>query len=87
MLIGRHDVENLMRLDPASSCFQNSLDQGIREPNASDAETIEVEMELSDILLNLTPIKQVPHSRKLLSILTSLDPLLPWEKATGNYCM
>lgn len=66
MLIGRHDVENLMRLDPASSCFQNSLDQGIPETNASDEETTEVEMELSDILLNLRPIKQVPTLLKAI---------------------
>ncbi|XP_022861601.1 exocyst complex component SEC8-like isoform X2 [Olea europaea var. sylvestris] len=78
MLIGRHDVENLMRLDPASSCFQNSLDQGIREPNASDAETIEVEMELSDILLNLRPIKQenlIRDDNKLILLASLSDSL------------
>lgn len=58
MLIGRHDIENLMRIDPASACLPSSLGQ----PNmdkVSDAETGEVEMEITDLLLNLRPIKQV----------------------------
>lgn len=59
MLIGRHDIDNLLRLDPASACLPNSLDQRTKETNASDAESTEVETELSDILLNLRPIKQV----------------------------
>ncbi|KAL2555543.1 Exocyst complex component SEC8 [Forsythia ovata] len=78
MLIGRHDVENLMRLDPASACFRNSLDQGIRETIASDAETIEVEMELSDILLNLRPIKQenlIRDDNKLILLASLSDSL------------
>ncbi|XP_022890078.1 exocyst complex component SEC8-like isoform X1 [Olea europaea var. sylvestris] len=78
MLIGRHDVENLMRLDPASACFQNSLDQGIPETNASDEETTEVEMELSDILLNLRPIKQenlIRDDNKLILLASLSDSL------------
>lgn len=62
MLIGRHDIDNLLRLDPAGACLPNSLDKKIRETDASDAESTEVEKELSDVLLNLRPIKQVSLS-------------------------
>lgn len=59
MLIGRHDIENLMRLDPASACLPSSLGYANSENNASGAEDSEVEMETSDVLLKLRPIKQV----------------------------
>ena len=59
MLIGRHDIENLMRLDPASACLPNSLGQPNTENNVSDAETVTFELEMSELLLNLRPIKQV----------------------------
>lgn len=59
MLIGRHDVDNLLRLDPASACLPNSLDERTKDIYASDAESTEIEMELSNTLLNLRPIKQV----------------------------
>lgn len=81
MLIGRHDIENLMRIDPASSCLPNSLGQSNMESNTSDIGSVEVEMEIGDLLLNLRPIKQVPISNEgsfLLSftILTSSMKLL-----------
>lgn len=56
MLIGRNDVENMMRLDPASACLENSL---FEENNVSNAETVDAETEMSDLLLSLRPIKQV----------------------------
>jgi exocyst complex component 4 len=59
MLIGRHDIEKLMRFDPASTYLPNSLGQSSMVNNASGAESIEIELELSEILLNLRPIKQV----------------------------
>jgi len=59
MLIGRHDIEKLMRLDPSSAYLPNLLGQCNVESNSSDAETIEAEIELSELLLNLRPIKQV----------------------------
>ena len=59
MLIGRHDVENLMRIDPASACLPNLPGQSNLVGNASDAETVEFEMQMSDLLFNLRPIKQV----------------------------
>lgn len=52
-------MDNLLRLDPASACLPNSLDERTFETNDLDAESNEVEVELSDILLNLRPIKQV----------------------------
>ena len=58
MLIGRHDIEKLMRCDPASACLPNPFGQPNMESNASDVD-VEVEMELCDLLLSLRPIKQV----------------------------
>lgn len=61
MLIGRHDVDNLMRRDPASVFLPTSL----AHPNAdnqiadTDAETDGVELEISELLMKLRPIKQV----------------------------
>lgn len=59
MLIGRNDIEKLMRVDPASSYLPNPLGQSNMDDNASDAESVEVELELSNLLLALRPIKQV----------------------------
>ncbi|KAK6136197.1 hypothetical protein DH2020_030088 [Rehmannia glutinosa] len=78
MLIGRHDIDNLLRLDPASACLPNSLDQTIRETNASDVESTEVEMQLSEILLNLRPIKQenlIRDDNKLILLASLSDSL------------
>ncbi|CAN6477582.1 unnamed protein product [Victoria cruziana] len=57
-LMGRQDIENLMKHEPASACLSSSSGQGILEQCGSDAETVELEMELSNLLLNLLPIKQ-----------------------------
>lgn len=78
MLIGRHDIENLMRIDPASACLPNSLGQPNMDNNASDAETIEFEMEMSDLLLNLRPIKQenlIRDDNKLILLASLSDSL------------
>ncbi|KAL6987708.1 exocyst subunit, variant 2 [Sarracenia purpurea var. burkii] len=78
MLIGRHDVENLMRLDPASAYLPTSLGQPNIENNASDAETAEVELEMSDLLLNLRPIKQenlIRDDNKLILLASLSDSL------------
>lgn len=58
MLIGRSDVEGLMRLHPSNVLLQKSHDEFSLENNVSDAETVEVEIEMSDLLLGLRPIKQ-----------------------------
>ncbi|XP_042003601.1 exocyst complex component SEC8-like isoform X2 [Salvia splendens] len=78
MLIGRHDVGNLLRLDPASTYLPNSLDDGTLETNNLDAESNGVEMELSDILLNLRPIKQenlIREDNKLILLASLSDSL------------
>ncbi|GFZ14697.1 subunit of exocyst complex 8 [Actinidia rufa] len=78
MLIGRHDVENLMRLDPASACLPNSLGQPNTENNVSDAETVEFELEMSELLLNLRPIKQenlIRDDNKLILLASLSDSL------------
>lgn len=71
MLIGRHDIEKLMRLDPASSCLPDAYGQSNVENHVTDAETNEVEQELSDLLLNLRPIKQVCLLPLVLQVLYS----------------
>lgn len=48
-----------MRLEPANIYLQNSTNQP--DNNVTDAEAVEVEIELSDLLLDMCPIKQVPH--------------------------
>ena len=59
MLIGRHDIEKLLRIDPASACLSNVGSQSNLENNSSDAETFEIDLELCNLLLNLPSIKQV----------------------------
>lgn len=48
-----------MRLDPASACLPDAFGQSNIDNHVNDAETNEVEQQLSDLLLNLRPIKQV----------------------------
>ena len=57
ILLSRNDVESLMRLEPANISLQTSTSQP--ENNVTDAEAAEVEIELSDLLLDMCPIKQV----------------------------
>ncbi|CAI9091156.1 OLC1v1026103C1 [Oldenlandia corymbosa var. corymbosa] len=78
MLIGRHDIENLMRLDPASACLPNSLGQTNIDKNTSDAEVLEVEKEMSELLLKLQPIKQenlIRDENKLILLASLSDSL------------
>ncbi|TQD82330.1 hypothetical protein C1H46_032103 [Malus baccata] len=78
MLIGRHDIEQLMRLDPASTCLPNSFGQSNFETHSSDSESLEVELQLSDLLLNLRPIKQdnlIRDDNKLILLASLSDSL------------
>ncbi|KAF3951951.1 hypothetical protein ACB098_06G184400 [Castanea mollissima] len=78
MLIGRNDIEKLMRVDPASSYLPNSLGQSNMDDNASDAESVEVELELSNLLLALRPIKQenlIRDDNKLILLASLSDSL------------
>lgn len=61
MIIGRHDIDKLMRLDPASACLPNAFSQSNVRNNSSGAGSIDVESELNDLLLNLRPIRQVDN--------------------------
>lgn len=59
MLIGRHDIDNLMRRDPASAFLPTSLTHENADNHIFDAETDGVELEISGLLMKLRPIKQV----------------------------
>nr|KAJ0220935.1 hypothetical protein LSAT_V11C200091690 [Lactuca sativa] len=60
MLIGRHDIENLMRRDPASAFLPTSLAHAHAngDNHIADAESDGVELEISALLMKLRPIKQ-----------------------------
>ncbi|XVE68804.1 hypothetical protein DITRI_Ditri09bG0099700 [Diplodiscus trichospermus] len=78
MLIGRHDIEKLMRLDPASVCLPNTRDHSNVRSITSDAESVEVESELSELLLKLLPIKQenlICDDNKLVLLASLSDSL------------
>lgn len=77
LLLGRNDVEKLMRLDPANACLQNSYGQ-MMENNVSDTESIEAEREMGDLLLTLRPIKQenLIHDDSKVILLASLSDSL-----------
>lgn len=78
MLIGRNDIEKLMRVDPASSYLPNPLSQSNMDDNASDAESVDVELELSNLLLALRPIKQenlIRDDNKLILLASLSDSL------------
>ncbi|KAF2325717.1 hypothetical protein GH714_033971 [Hevea brasiliensis] len=77
MLIGRHDIEKLMRLDPASSCLPNPLGKANMN-NASDSESASIESELIELFLNLRPIKQenlIRDDNKLILLASLSDSL------------
>ncbi|XP_022134188.1 exocyst complex component SEC8 [Momordica charantia] len=78
MLIGRHDIEKLLRLDPASSWLSNLSSGSNLENDYSNAETVEIELELSNLLLNLPPIKQdylIRDDNKLILLASLSDSL------------
>ncbi|KAG2583143.1 hypothetical protein PVAP13_6KG215706 [Panicum virgatum] len=78
ILLSRNDVESLMRLEPANISLQNSTSQP--ENNVTDAEAAEVEIELSDLLLEMCPIKQenLIHDDQKLILLASLSDSLEY---------
>ncbi|XP_045823000.1 exocyst complex component SEC8 [Trifolium pratense] len=80
MLIGRHDIEKLMRIDPSSAYLPNLQGPYNLESNSYDAETIEAELELSELLLKLRPIKQenLIHDDNKLILLASLSDSLEY---------
>lgn len=52
-------MENLIRLDSASALLDNTSDEHSPGSNVLNAETLEIEMQISDLLWSLCPIKQV----------------------------
>ncbi|KAK7844380.1 exocyst complex component sec8, partial [Quercus suber] len=86
MLIGRNDIEKLMRVDPASSYLPSPLGQSNMDDNASNAESVDVELELSNLLLALRPIKQenlIRDDNKLI-LLASLSDSLELGQTTSR---
>ncbi|XP_044461626.1 exocyst complex component SEC8 [Mangifera indica] len=78
MLIGRHDIDKLMRLEPASAFLPNAHGQLGTGNNGSDAEALEVESELSELFLSLRPIKQenlIRDDNKLILLASLSDSL------------
>ncbi|KAK6929163.1 Exocyst complex component Sec8, N-terminal [Dillenia turbinata] len=88
MLIGRHDIESLMRRDPASACLPDAHGQLKIDSNLAYADNVEVEIEMSDLLLNLRPIKQdnlIRDDNKLI-LLASLGDSLELGKTPLGAC-
>ncbi|KAI3799688.1 hypothetical protein L1987_34987 [Smallanthus sonchifolius] len=78
MLIGRHDVDNLMRRDPASVFLPTALAQANADNHIADAETDGVELEISGLLMKLRPIKQeslIRDNNKLILLASLSDSL------------
>lgn len=78
MLIGRHDIDNLMRHHPASACLPTSLAQANADSHATDAETDGIELEMSELLMKLRPIKQeslIRDNNKLILLASLSDSL------------
>ncbi|XP_078441735.1 subunit of exocyst complex 8 [Wolffia australiana] len=79
MLIGRHDFERAMRLDPASACLPGSNLQASSN-NFSDGDIIEAEETIRSVILGLRPIKQenLIHEDHKLILLASLSDSLEY---------
>ena len=54
-IVGRPEFENLMRQESASALF----DKKVSEEEFLDSEAMELEMEISNLLLSYRPLKQV----------------------------
>ncbi|KAH9768508.1 exocyst complex component SEC8 [Citrus sinensis] len=82
MLIGRHDIDKLLRLEPASASLPNGQLDSVSSVN--DAETPGVESELSELFLSLRPIRQenLIHDENKLILLASLSDSLELGQAT-----
>ncbi|KAF3506147.1 hypothetical protein F2Q69_00003217 [Brassica cretica] len=72
-LIGRHDIERLMRLDAASACLPSSLGHSV-----SHSEAVGSGVELDDLFLSLPSIKQdnlIRDDNKLILLASLSDSL------------
>ncbi|XP_076957370.1 exocyst complex component SEC8-like isoform X1 [Bidens hawaiensis] len=78
MLIGRHDVDKLMKRDPANAFLPTSLAHAYSDSHIADAEADGVEMEISGLLMKLRPIKQeslIRDNNKLILLASLSDSL------------
>lgn len=78
MLIGRHDVDNLMRRDPASAFLPTSPAHANADSHIVNAETDGVELEINELLMKLRPIKQeslIRDNNKLILLASLSDSL------------
>eukprot|EP01018_Ginkgo_biloba_P010843 Gb_36536 [translate_table: standard] len=78
ILIGRMDVENLMKHEPANALLESSAGQKFSAHGSTDAESLEVEMEMDNLLLSLRPIKQenlIRDDHKLVLLAALSDSL------------
>ncbi|KAH0904987.1 LOW QUALITY PROTEIN: hypothetical protein HID58_044490 [Brassica napus] len=72
-LIGRHDIEKLMRLDPASACLPALLGHSV-----SHSEAVGSDVELCELFLSLPSIKQdnlIRDDNKLILLASLSDSL------------
>ncbi|KAJ0244226.1 Exocyst complex component SEC8 [Hirschfeldia incana] len=72
-LIGRHDIEKLMRLDPASACLPDILGHSV-----SHSEAVGSDLELRELFLSLPSIKQdnlIRDDNKLILLASLSDSL------------
>ncbi|CAH8339587.1 unnamed protein product [Eruca vesicaria subsp. sativa] len=72
-LIGRHDIERLMRLDAASACLPSQLGHSV-----SHSEAVGSEVELIELFLSLPSIKQdnlIRDDNKLILLASLSDSL------------
>ncbi|KAG2272385.1 hypothetical protein Bca52824_066940 [Brassica carinata] len=72
-LIGRHDIERLMRLDTGSACLPSQLGHSV-----SHSEAVGSEVELCELFLNLPSIKQdnlIRDDNKLILLASLSDSL------------
>ncbi|KAF8085773.1 hypothetical protein N665_0648s0024 [Sinapis alba] len=72
-LIGRHDIEKLMRLDPASACLPGLLGHSV-----SHSEAVGSDVELCELFLSLPSIKQdnlIRDDNKLILLASLSDSL------------
>ncbi|KAK8481020.1 hypothetical protein V6N12_042632 [Hibiscus sabdariffa] len=78
MVIGRHDIDKLMRRDPASACLPSAPVQLNVRNSSYESFSTDVESEPSDLLLNLRPIKQenlIRDNNKLVLLASLSDSL------------
>lgn len=78
ILIGRTDVENLMKHEPASALLEISNSEKLSAFTGKDTEGLEVELEMDNLLLSFCPIKQenlIRDDHKLVLLAALSDSL------------